>query len=72
MKDAAELVQNRKTRHTQILAKRAEWKKKGQQYFERHNQHQRDVIMKRREARNNGNFYVAPEAKVAFVIRLKG
>ena len=62
----------RKDKHDQILIKRAEWKKRGQQYFERHRQHQRDVIMKRREARNNGNFYVPSEAKVAFVIRLKG
>jgi large subunit ribosomal protein L7e len=54
------------------LKKRAEWKKRGQQYYERHRQHLRDVITRRREARNAGNFYVPPEAKVAFVIRLKG
>ena len=30
------------------------------------------LIAEKREARNTGNFYMAPEAKVAFVIRIKG
>lgn len=30
------------------------------------------LVQEKRAARNSGNFYVAPEAKVAFVIRTKG
>ena len=30
------------------------------------------MIAEKREARNSGNFYMAPQAKVAFVIRIKG
>ena len=30
------------------------------------------MIAEKRESRNSGNFYMAPQAKVAFVIRIKG
>jgi len=33
---------------------------------------QRSLIRQRRQAKNNGNLFVEPEAKVAFVIRIKG
>lgn len=30
------------------------------------------LVRSKRQAKNNGNFYIAPEAKVAFVIRIRG
>jgi large subunit ribosomal protein L7e len=55
-----------------LKKKRADWSAKAKSYYEKHRQQERDVISKRREARNKGNFYVPNEAKVALVIRLKG
>ena len=71
-KEKQELTKLRSERKTQLKAKREEWRKKAQTYFERQRDHQRSIVQKKREARNNGNYYVNPEAKVAFVIRLKG
>ncbi len=71
-KEKQELTKLRGERRTQLKTKREEWRKRAQSYFERHREHQRSIIQKKREARNNGNYYVNPEAKVAFVIRLKG
>jgi hypothetical protein len=55
-----------------IKQKREEWRAKGEKYDVAHKQQQRNLINERRHARNTGNFFVEPEAKVAFVIRLKG
>ncbi len=51
---------------------REEWKAKGQKYHENLIKEEKHLIESKREARNSGNFYMAPEAKVAFVIRIKG
>jgi large subunit ribosomal protein L7e len=33
---------------------------------------EKDTIRLRREAKANGGFYVEPEAKLAFVVRIRG
>ena len=55
-----------------IKQRREEWKSKGKKYHEELIKEEQHLIEARREARNSGNFYMAPEAKVAFVIRIKG
>ena len=68
-----------------IKKRREEWKSKGKKYHEELIKEEQHLIESKREARNNGNFYMEPEAKVAngnfymepeakvaFVIRIKG
>ena len=55
-----------------IKKRREEWKSKGKKYHEDLIKEEQHLIECKREARNSGNFYMAPEAKVAFVIRIKG
>lgn len=74
-RDAAEaqaLVKRRQERKTNIKARREEWKAKAEKYYNAYNTAQQTLISEKRKARNEGNFYVPAEAKVAFVIRLKG
>jgi large subunit ribosomal protein L7e len=74
-RDAAEaqsLSKKRQERKANIKARREEWRAKGEKYHTAYKTAQQNLINEKRKARNVGNFYVAPEAKVAFVIRLKG
>lgn len=68
----AELEKSRKERKEKIKKLRGEWKKKAQEYHDNLIKQEQHLIDMKREARNSGNFYIPPEAKVAFVIRLKG
>ncbi len=52
--------------------RREEWRAKGEKYHQQHLAQQKSLVDEKRKARNAGNFYVPPEATVAFVIRLKG
>jgi hypothetical protein len=65
------LVKRRQERKTTIKAKKDEWRAKAEKYDLAYRQQHRTLINERRVARNTGNFF-EPEAKVAFVIRLKG
>ena len=67
-----ELVEARKARKELIKKRREEWKKKGQEYHEKLIQEEQHLIDAKREARATGNFFMVPDAKVAFVIRIKG
>ncbi|RKP07914.1 60S ribosomal protein L7 [Thamnocephalis sphaerospora] len=51
---------------------RGEIFKRAQQYVKEYRQKEREVIRLKRVARNDGNYYVEAEAKVVFVIRIKG
>lgn len=53
-------------KNSQILFKRAE------QYVKEYKSQEQDLINQRRVARDSGSFYVEPEAKLAFVIRIRG
>jgi len=67
-KQAAAKVAARKTRRTarRTIFKRAE------SYVKEYRTRERPLIRMRRQASNAGNFYVDPEPKVAFVIRIRG
>ena len=51
---------------------RDEWTQKAKEYEKKENEKEKHIIDSKREARNTGNFYMEPEAKVAFAIRIKG
>ena len=68
----ADTIKARATRKTDLKAKREQWRSRAQKYHENLNAHNLNMIKERRLARNTGNFFVAPEARVMFVIRLKG
>lgn len=67
-----ELEAERAKKRELIKNRREQWKSKGKKYHENLIKEEQHLIECKREARNNGNFYMAPEAKVAFVIRIKG
>jgi len=46
--------------------------KRAEQYVREYRQLETNVVRERRIARRAGNFYVAPESKLAFVIRIRG
>jgi large subunit ribosomal protein L7e len=46
--------------------------KRAEQYVKEYRSQERDEIRLRRQAKAQGSFYVPGEAKVAFVIRIKG
>merc|ERR1711981_1396091 len=33
---------------------------------------EKDLVRAKRQAKNNGNFFIAPESKILFVIRIRG
>ena len=72
LKEKEELVKSREEKKEQTKKKREEWLLHGKQYHENLLKEEQHLIEMKREARNNGNFYMSPEAKVAFVIRIKG
>jgi large subunit ribosomal protein L7e len=53
-------------------AQRKEIFKRAEQYVKEYRTAERSLIRLRRQARAAGNFFVEPEAKVAFVIRIRG
>jgi len=46
--------------------------KRAEQYIKEYRQQERSLIRFKRQAKKAGNFYVEPEAKLAFVIRIRG
>ena len=52
--------------------KRKEIFKRAEQYVKEYRQQERDEIRMKRMARKHANFYVPAEAKLAFVIRIRG
>jgi len=80
------LLKKRRTKDTakiELEKKRAELKKKlrqtrkvifkrAEQYVKEYRHTERSLVRFRRQAKKAGNFYVEPEAKLAFVIRIRG
>jgi len=62
---SVELKKNRKASRRSIF-------KRAESYVKEYREKSRNLIKFKREAKNAGNFYVEPEAKVAFVIRIRG
>merc|ERR1712044_9432 len=52
--------------------KRREIFKRAEKYIKEYRIQEREEIRLSREARKHGNFYVPPEPKVAFVVRIRG
>jgi len=46
--------------------------KRAEKYVSEYRQQEKDLIRHKRQAKNNNNFFIEPEAKVAFVIRIRG
>merc|ERR1719495_2958253 len=53
-------------------AKRVEIFKRAEKYVKEYRARERDEIRLKREAKKSGNFYVAAEPKLAFVMRIRG
>jgi len=52
--------------------KRNEIFKRAERYLKDYRAQERTLINFRRQARNNGSFFIEPEAKLAFVVRVRG
>ncbi|KAH7283981.1 hypothetical protein KP509_34G033800 [Ceratopteris richardii] len=55
-----------------IIANRKAIFKRAEQYIKEYRQQEADLIRLKREAKLKGGFYVNPEAKLLFVIRIRG
>jgi large subunit ribosomal protein L7e len=71
-KEAEEIVAARKAKRELLKKKREEWTNKGKTYYENEVKREAVQVSKFREAKAKGEFYIPPEAKVLFIIRLKG
>ncbi len=71
-KEAEEIIQARKEKRELLKKKREEWTNKGKTYFENEVKREAVQVTKFREAKAKGEFYIPPEAKVLFIVRLKG
>eukprot|EP00891_Asterochloris_glomerata_P009360 jgi/Astpho2/9360/Aster-07296 len=67
------------TKAAQVADKKAKSKdkrkdifKRAEQYVKEYRQQEQDLIRLKREAKTKNGFYVEPEAKMAFVIRIRG
>ena len=66
-------VDAKKVKQQDVLEKKnQEMFKRAEQYVNEYREMEREEIRLRREARNTGSYYVEPESKLAFVIRIKG
>jgi len=52
--------------------RRAESFKRAEQYVKEYRSQERSLVHFRRQARNSGNFFIEPEPKLAFVVRVRG
>jgi len=68
----AKALAARKTEKKDAKAKRQTIFKRAEQYLAEYKKAERDVIDAKRAARASGDYFVPPEAKVAFVIRIRG
>jgi len=66
---AATLRSQQKKKNT---AQRRTIFKRAEKYVREYRQQQQNLIRFKREAKNAGNFYVEPEAKLVFAIRIRG
>lgn len=72
----AKLLKNLKERRDKERKERADKRKtlaaNAEKYYKEYNNQQLSLVEARRKAKNAGNFFVEPEAKLAFVIRTRG
>lgn len=68
----AKQVQTSIKRKAAQVKKRKEIFKRAEQYVKEYRLKERDEVRLIRQAKNRGNYYVPGEAKLAFVIRIRG
>ena len=68
----AKRLQSAIKKKSEHVKKRKDIFKRAEQYVKEYRLKERDEIRLIRQATNRGNFYVPGEAKLAFVIRIKG
>lgn len=71
-KHADEILKDRKEKRESIKKKREGWTAKAKAYNEAEQKKAADLVSKFRQAKEKGEFYIPPEAKVLFIIRTKG
>ena len=64
-------VQRQKAKKSAV-AKRKTIFKRAESYVTEYRNTERSIIREKRMAKNHGNFFIEPEAKVAFVVRIRG
>ena len=64
-------VQRQKAKKSAV-AKRRTIFKRAEKYVNEYRNTERAIIREKRIAKNHGNFYIEPEAKLAFVVRIRG
>jgi len=64
------LIKGIKTKVRKVIRKKIF--KRAEKYVKEYRDKERSEIRFRRQAKNNGNFYLDPESKVVFVIRIRG
>ena len=69
---AKDATQNASVQKKQLKGNRSEYFKRAEKYVADYRTMERDIIREKRIARATGSFYVEDEAKLAFVIRIKG
>ncbi|RZC34658.1 Ribosomal L30 N domain containing protein, partial [Asbolus verrucosus] len=68
----AKRLQTAIKKKAELIKKRKEIFKHAEQYIKEYRLKERDEIRLIRQAKNRGNFYVPAEAKLAFVVRIRG
>ncbi|KAI8879465.1 60S ribosomal protein L7 [Backusella circina FSU 941] len=71
-KAAATLALQKTQKQVQLKSDRNIIFKKADAYIQEYRQREDDECRLRRQSKNNGQFYVPPEAKLLFVVRIKG
>ena len=69
---AVSRIAHQKSQVKKNRTQRQEIFKRAESYVKEYRQKEKDLIRMKREAKSAGNFFVAEEAKLAFVIRIKG
>lgn len=69
---AASRIAHQKSQLKKNREQRKDIFKRAESYVKEYRQKEKDLIRMKREAKNAGNYYVADESKLAFVIRIKG
>lgn len=65
-KDQLDAAKSKRAQNRKLIFKRAET------YIKEYRDQEKDLIRLKREAKLNGGFYVDPEAKLLFIIRIRG
>jgi len=72
LESEAKRIQNIRKIQNERKSKRKEMVKRAEKYLKEYAAERKSLVFKRRLAKRNGGFFVEPEAKLAFVIRIRG